>query len=107
MPEKPYITISAADERVRFVGSELIQALTEFNEQHVDPDAELVAESLNYVTDDDIYQMCALTLAETCIVVPEKEERSNPSQLRVSLRNRAKARKKKAERERETEVETG
>jgi len=102
MPEKPYITISAADERVRFVGSELIQALTEFNEQHTDPDAELVAGSLDFVTDDDIYQMCALTLAETCIVGPEREEGSNPGRLRAVLRNRVKARKKRTEREMET-----
>src|SRR4051812_46156907 len=100
MPEKPYITISAADERVRFVGSELIEALTKFNEQHVDADAELVAESLNYVTDDHIYQTCALTLAETCIVGPEREERPEPDRLRAIIRNRSKARKKRAERER-------
>ena len=71
MSVKPYITIRAADEKARFAANELREVLKDFNEQHPDPDAELVAESLEYVDDDYLVRICALTIAEAHIVGPE------------------------------------
>ena len=68
MSVKPYITIRAADEKARFAANELKEVLKDFNEQHPDPDAELVAESLEYVDDDYLVRICALTIAEAHIV---------------------------------------
>ena len=65
--------IRAADERARLVAGQLIKTLNEFNDHHPDPDADQVAERLEYLTDDYIIQMCASTLAEAYIVIPEED----------------------------------
>lgn len=103
MPEKPYITIEAADEKVHFVADQLTEALSEFNDQHPDPDAAEVAENLD-LPDDYIIQLCALTLAETHIVGPETQEGSKGGRLRSRLRDSFKSRETRSNRD---EVETG
>jgi len=77
MPDKPYMTIGAAYERARLAGGQLIETLNEFNDRHPDPDAAEIAEDLAYVTDDYIIQLCASTLAEAYIVIPDTEGSSS------------------------------
>jgi hypothetical protein len=92
MSGKPYLHMQAAAERVRLVASQLTEQLLEFNERNPDPDAESVAGSLDYVTEDYLTQLCVLTLAEAHIVVPDEHKGSDEGGSTFRLRNQVKSR---------------
>jgi hypothetical protein len=92
MPIKPYLFMQAAAEKVHLVASELIEELLEFNRQNPDPDSELVADSLAFVNEDYLTQLCALTLAEAYIVVPDMQKGFDQSESRLRLMDQVQSR---------------
>ena len=89
MSERPQMTIWVGDHRAKTEARRLVRALDEFNAQHPDPDAEAVADNFDYLTYNYIVQMCASTLAESYIMVPNEAERlemeSRDGDLRSAL----------------------